>query len=241
MIAQSTVAVERREMALDLGVADLGQRRRPPARLVVLVDDHRAHAFVEIVAMNDARHYAEFGLHARLEIPSSRRARICASASFRLSRRFGADRGRGGLRGPFGVLAALRGRALSRMSSTRSPVNSRSIARAARHDRPLPGRLGECRQHRIDRHRAAQRFEQIGKARRRHAMGGDAGRDAVGGVEAARRSAHNKCRVSPGSRGRNQVAPTSGKKPMPTSGMAKENCRRRRDASRAPKCRRRRP
>src|SRR2546421_1255044 len=28
---------------------------------------------------------------------------------------------------------------------------------------------------------------------------------------------------SPGVRGRNQVAPTSGKKPMPTSGIAKEN------------------
>ena len=40
---------ERREIALDLRVADLGQRRRPPARVLILVDDDRAHAFVEIV------------------------------------------------------------------------------------------------------------------------------------------------------------------------------------------------
>ena len=37
---------------------------------------------------------------------------------------------------------------------------------------------------------------------------------------AGRRSARNRRRAAPGSRGRNQVAPTSGKKPMPTSGMA---------------------
>ena len=61
------VSAERREMALDLGIRHLGERGRLPARRVVLVDDHRAHAFIEIMAMNDARHYAEFGLHARVE------------------------------------------------------------------------------------------------------------------------------------------------------------------------------
>ncbi len=45
------VAVERREMPLDLGLAHLGEARRPPARRIVLVDDHGAHALVEIVAL----------------------------------------------------------------------------------------------------------------------------------------------------------------------------------------------
>ena len=73
------------EMALDFLSAHLGERRRLPARRVVLVDDHGAHALVEIVAMDDARHYAEFGAHARFEIPSSLPRRTCASAIFRLS------------------------------------------------------------------------------------------------------------------------------------------------------------
>src|ERR1041385_1502085 len=53
------VARARREMTLDVGGADLGKRRRPPARRVVLIDDHGAHAFIKIVAFDDARHYAE--------------------------------------------------------------------------------------------------------------------------------------------------------------------------------------
>ena len=56
-------------MTLDRGLVDIGQRRRPPTWLVVLVDDHGPHTLIEIVSMDDTRHYAEFHAHARFEIP----------------------------------------------------------------------------------------------------------------------------------------------------------------------------
>src|SRR5665213_716244 len=62
------VAPKRREVAVDFGIADAGERVGPPARPVVLVDDHGAHALVKIMPVDDARDYAEFGFHARREI-----------------------------------------------------------------------------------------------------------------------------------------------------------------------------
>jgi hypothetical protein len=58
-------------MAFNLGFARIGESSRPPTRLVVLVDDHGAHALVKVMPMDDALHYAEFHEHARLEIPGS--------------------------------------------------------------------------------------------------------------------------------------------------------------------------
>src|SRR5687767_4229607 len=51
-------------MSLHLRVADLADRRPPPLRPLVLVDDHCPDAIVEIVAMDNARHDTKLGLHA---------------------------------------------------------------------------------------------------------------------------------------------------------------------------------
>src|SRR4249920_386095 len=56
-------------MTLDRGLVDIGQCRGPPTRVIVFVDDHGPHTLVEIVPMDDTRHYAEFHAHARFEIP----------------------------------------------------------------------------------------------------------------------------------------------------------------------------
>ena len=174
-------------MALDLGVGDLGERGRLPARRVVLVDDHRAHALVEIMAVDDARHYAEFGAHARRRNRSAAPRRTCASASLRLSGDFVRDRG-GGLAGPFGVGAA--GRRLARRARRGcprrvSPANSRSIAARRAAIGPSARRLGKSAEHGIDRDRAGQSPraapESAPTATRWVAMPGS---DAVGGVEA---------------------------------------------------------
>ena len=105
------------------------------------------------------------------------------------------------------------------MSSTRSPLNSRSIAGRAGRQRALARRLSEGAEHRVHRHRAAQRLEQIGNARGRDAVGGNAGSHRVGGIEPLAGERAIGAEFA-GRRGRNQVAPTSGKKPIPTSGMA---------------------
>ena len=64
-----------------------------------------------------------------------------------------------------------------------------------------------------------KRIAQIGEAVRAHVMRGRAGRDAVGGSEplaGQRQIGADLARQ----RGSAQVAPTSGKNPMPTSGIA---------------------
>src|SRR4051794_23472951 len=88
------VTAEVGEMPLDLGVGDLGERGGVPARRVVLVDDHSAHALVEIMASNDARHYAEFRLHARCEVQGFAAAYL-RQREFKAERRFGPDVGGG--------------------------------------------------------------------------------------------------------------------------------------------------
>ena len=171
------------------------------------------------------------------------RARTCASASLRLVGDFVADRRRGRCRrSPHRRrprrLAIERGQDIL----DRSPANSRSIAPRRAAIGASPGRLGERRQHRIDRHRAAERIRQIGEARRRHAMGGDAAPRRASAASAARRSARNRCRARPAAAAGTRSRRRPGKKPMPTSGMANSDIgRRRRGASRGPRCRRRRP
>ena len=46
-------------MTLNVFLPDVGKRDRPPARLVILVDDHCAHAFVKSCPWM-MRDYAEF-------------------------------------------------------------------------------------------------------------------------------------------------------------------------------------
>ena len=132
---------ERREMPSDLGLRHRVERRRPPARRVVLVDDHRAHPFIEVFAVNDARHYAEFGLHARIECEGFAGANL-RQRKLQARRRFGPD-GCGGRAGKFGVRASRPRLAFERRERCLrrwSPRNSRSIACAARRHRPAsPG------------------------------------------------------------------------------------------------------
>src|SRR6266436_3933681 len=45
------------EVTLHLGLAHLKERGEPPARLLVLVDQHRAHAFVEVVVREHVHHH----------------------------------------------------------------------------------------------------------------------------------------------------------------------------------------
>src|SRR6185503_11768789 len=103
---------ERGEMTLNIFLPNIGKRGRPPARLVVLVDDHCAHAFVEIMPMDDARHYAEFHLHARLEIPGLAATYLRQrqlEAQWRFCTHGGSRPG-----SPFGVGASARGFAVER-------------------------------------------------------------------------------------------------------------------------------
>src|SRR5581483_3307971 len=172
------VAGPRREMALDLGLADAGERRRPPARLVVLVDDHGTHALVEIVAFDDARHYAEFGAHARRKIPGFAAPHL-RQRDLEAERRFGADRG-GGLARPIIALAVERG------DDVLDPVmREQAVDGGAMRRQPaLARRFSEGIENGVDRHGAAEAVEQRREARRRNTMGGDAGGQRVGGIEA---------------------------------------------------------
>ena len=182
--------LKRREMPLDLGRAHLGERRRPPARPVVLVDDHGAHALVEIVAFDDARHYAEFGAHARLRNRSVLPRRTCASAILRLSGDL--------VRMVAAVCPAHAASAepddasrssAARISSTRVAGEQPVDGRAARRDRPL-ARAGSWKAASTASTgtRAGKALEQRRKTRRRHAVRGDAGGDARRRRRSARRS-----------------------------------------------------
>ncbi len=116
---------------------------------------------------------------------ASRPRRICASASFEARRRFGADQGGGGggpSRRRFHRFPP-HGRARARMSSTRSPANSRSIALRRAVTGPSPAGSAKAPSIASTGIAAAQRLEQLGEAGRGDPVGGDPGRDAIGGVE----------------------------------------------------------
>src|ERR1041385_971567 len=111
-------------MALDLSRAHLIERRRPPTRLVVLVDDHGAHAFIEIVALDETRHYAEFGAHARGEIPTFAAPHL-RQRELEAERRFGTH-GSGGFLRPAAAVAIERGEnGLNRSEEHTSELQSR--------------------------------------------------------------------------------------------------------------------
>ena len=208
-------------MPLDLRLTDIGKRRGLPARPVVLVDDHGAHTLIEIMPMDHARHYAKLHAHARLEVPGFSPPDL-RQRKLEAERRFCAYRG-GGFPSPFGITTAGHRFAIERGENVldhvagKQPINRRPVL----HDRSLPRRLGEGSQYGIDRDRPRQALDQRTKARRRDMMGRNPARDRIGCSEpfAGQRTIGAKL---PGMRGKNQVAPTSGKKPMPTSGMAKE-------------------
>ena len=93
-------------MTCDFRLANVGQRGRLPSRFVVFVDDHSAHALIEIMAVDDARHYAHFGAHARIEIGGCAVPHL-RQREFKTERRF-SPHGGGGLSRPFGIAAARR-------------------------------------------------------------------------------------------------------------------------------------
>src|SRR5262249_55262185 len=66
---QTELARERREMPLEVRGRPLGERRGPPARRIVLVDDHGAHSLIKVRPAHDPRHDAELGAHALVERP----------------------------------------------------------------------------------------------------------------------------------------------------------------------------
>ncbi len=71
-----------------MGVVGLGERRRGPPRRVVLVDDHRAHAFVEIRLHHAEPGEAVFQRHAVLEVEAGAGADLAkGDAGFVLIRR----------------------------------------------------------------------------------------------------------------------------------------------------------
>src|SRR5262245_27921829 len=171
-------------MTLDLGLADLGQRRRPPTRGIVLVDDHGPHALIKIMSMNDARHYAEFHAHARFEIPCLAAPHL-RQRHFETERRFRAYYGSGFPR-PVRI-STPRLRFTVKTSENifdhvpgEQPIDRRPTGC----DRPLAYRLVESRQDRIDRDSPGEAFEQLRKAFRRHAMGGNATGDSIADPEA---------------------------------------------------------
>src|SRR4051812_24258747 len=61
--------IEGGEVPLEVCISDVRERRWLPAWRIVLVDDHRTHAFVKIVTVHDARYDPEFSPHAVLERP----------------------------------------------------------------------------------------------------------------------------------------------------------------------------
>src|SRR6185437_13859299 len=125
-------------MPLDLGIADASETGRLPARLVVLVDDHRSYPFIEILSLDDTRHDTEFGAHASREVPGLAATNL-GERDLETERRFGADDG-GGFPGP-GRVGALGIRlAVERVEdgldvrARKQPVDGSAPCR----DRPLP-------------------------------------------------------------------------------------------------------
>src|SRR5215813_11314043 len=84
---------DRREMALNLGIADRGERRRLPMRRLILVDDHRPYPLVEVMPAYDAGNYSEFGPHALGEIEAAAAPKL-GERDLETQGRFDADAGR---------------------------------------------------------------------------------------------------------------------------------------------------
>src|SRR5262249_21948793 len=92
---QVELVSDRRKMRLDVGLADLPQRRWPPLRRLVLVDDHRTDSLIEIMPPGDAGNYSEFGAHALVEIEAAATAQL-RQRDLEAQRRLGAHGSGGG-------------------------------------------------------------------------------------------------------------------------------------------------
>ena len=231
-----------REMALDLGVAHVGKRGRPPARLVILIDDHGAHALVEVMVMDEARHYAEFRAHARVEIPLLAAAHLL-QRDLETERRFG-PHGGGGLGRPFGIggtrggFLVERGEDVLDAGTGKQPVDRR---RGAPLNRPLARRLREGAEHGIDRDRAGKRPRSVRESARRECGGWQGRRRPHRRRSSARRSARKKCRARPAGAAETRWRRRRGRSRCRPPAWRRRSGRRPRDASRAARRRRRRP
>ena len=145
--------------------------------------------------------------------------RTCASAIFRLS---------GDLARIVAAVAAAHSRSSPssassrcRISSTRSPANSRSMA--ARRAAIAPSPAGSAKAASVASTETLPHSASVRSAKRSERTWCVATPAATASAVLSRSpvSAH-QVPSAPGIRGRNQVAPTSGKKPMPTSGIANE-------------------
>src|SRR5262249_58622006 len=65
---QFELAGYRSEVPLHRGRINRRESGRLPVRRLILVDDHRPHPLIEVMAPHHAGHYAEFGAHALGEI-----------------------------------------------------------------------------------------------------------------------------------------------------------------------------
>src|SRR5262245_1682351 len=176
--------LEGHKVALDVRLADVGQRGRPPAWLVVLVDDHGAYAFIEIMSVNDAGHYAEFRAHARIEIPGPAAAHL-RQRQFKTERRLSADGGSRLLR-PIRVDPARDRFAIERGKNGLDHVPSEQTVDcgAVLHNHTLSRRFAERGQNRINRDGAGQAVEQRGKTSRGNPVRGNAAYDGIRNSEA---------------------------------------------------------
>src|SRR5262249_19295878 len=141
---------ERRELPLEFRVPHFSKLRGLPARLVVLVHDHGAYAFIKVVPLDDPRHYAEFRAHARLEIPALAAADL-SQGNFQAERRLGAYRGRGFLR-PFGVAGYQSHFTIEGAKNVLDAIGRKDSINGdlALRDWPLLDRLGKGSEHGVD-------------------------------------------------------------------------------------------
>ena len=171
-------------MARDLVLRHRAERRRPPARRIVLVDDHRAHPFVEVVAVDDRGTLCGIRSACTHRMTALRPAPHLRQRNLEAGRRFGPNGGRrrGGER-RHRVAAAAASSSAARMSSIRSASNSRSIVGRRASSAPL---LGSCEAPRASSSTGASSHSasiSSATARRRHAMGGDRRRVRIGRVQ----------------------------------------------------------
>ena len=210
-------------------VTHLRECGRPPARLLVLVDQHRPYAFVEVVPRHHMLRQPVFEDKRRLEIiipPDDQLAQRDLEASRRLGQQV-----RPRLRGPAGIAppdaasAASASRISSmlwrRQSTDRSPA---AMPRAEQgRDLPRSGRASHrsCPARSLSPRRSGRARRPVPRSVHAARRGWQSRNRACRPPPSGRRSGRDSDRYVPGQRFRNRVAPTSGNRPIAVSGIAR--------------------